>query len=167
MFKNFAFVALCVVVACVGCKKSARPDGMPNLVPAKITVTQNGAPLADAALNLVSADGSSAWPVGGKTDAKGVAVLYTRGEFKGAPEGAYKVAVVKNDVEIKEGATDEEGNPYKPTPEQLANPLLIDARYATLISLVPEEYANAQTSPLEVSISAASADLSVDVPALE
>lgn len=157
--------AVCALVAAIGCGGKPKPDGMPELIPATIVVTQEGAPLADATVTLVSADGSCKWAVGGKTDAKGRAALNTHGDFSGAPEGNFKVGVSKVEIKVKEGAVDEEGNPLQPTPEQLKNPALLDARFVETTSVVPAEYENAQNSPLEVTISKSAKETTVDVPA--
>ena len=88
-----ALVASCFLT--FGCGGKPKPDGMPDLYKTTIVVTQNGAPLADAALSLQSDDPSLKWAVGGKTDANGRAELTTHGDFKGAPAGTYRVGVVK------------------------------------------------------------------------
>ena len=164
----------CVLIACVccagaslGCGGKPKPDGMPELIPTTVVVTQNGAPLGDAALTLTSADGSCKWAVGGRSDAQGRAVLYTQGDYKGAPEGTFKVGVSKFDIKVKEGAVDDEGNPFKPSPEQLKNPALLDARFVETTSLIPSDCANAQTSPLELTISKGAKEVKLDVPSLE
>lgn len=116
-----------VVGGAFGCSGKKKPDNMPELYNVKVKATQGGAPLADASLNLISADGSTSYAVGGKTDSNGVASLTTHGDFKGAPAGTFKVGVVKTEFTVKEGAVDDEGNPYQPTLEQPANPALMDA----------------------------------------
>jgi len=158
---------VCSALALVGCGGKPKPDGMPELIPAIVVVTQNGAPLGDAALTLTSADGSCKWAVGGRTDAQGRATLYTQGDYKGAPEGTFKVGVSKFEIKVKEGAVDEEGNPFQPSPEQAKNPKLLDARFAESKSLVPSDCENAQTSPLEVTIAKGAKEVTLDVPALE
>ncbi len=162
-----AVAAAFVVGGALGCSGKKRPENLPELYNVKVKVTQGGAPLADASLNMIAADGSGGWSVGGKTDANGVASLTTHGDFKGAPAGTYKVGVVKTEFTVKEGAVDDEGNPYTPTPDQLKNPALMDARFVDITSTIPEEYANPQTSPLEATISADTKEISLDVPALE
>ncbi len=155
---------ICALGAALGCGGKPKPDGMPELIPATVVVTQNGEPMADATVTLVSVDGSCKWAVGGKTDAKGRAALSTHGDFSGAPEGTFKVGVSKVDIKVKEGAVDEEGNPLQPTPEQLKNPALLDARFVETTSLVPAEYENAQNSPLEITLSKSAKEATVDVP---
>ncbi|MDO5307955.1 MAG: hypothetical protein Q4G03_00445 [Planctomycetia bacterium] len=165
MHKYTLLALLCVVALFSGCKGKARPDGMPELVNVVVVVTQDGAPLADAALNLISSDGSCKWSVGGKSDESGRATLYTQGDFKGAPEGTFKVGVIKMDYTVKEGATDDEGNPLQITEEQKKHPELMDVRMVTMKSAVPDEVTNPQNSPLEITISKSAKEIPLEVPA--
>jgi hypothetical protein len=72
------------------------PDGMPPLHPTKITIKQEGSPLAGATVSLVNAaDPHYRWVVGGRTDANGLCQINTHGQYPGAPEGKYKVIVYK------------------------------------------------------------------------
>ena len=91
-------IALAAAVALnSGCGGPKKPEGLPNLVPCQATFTQDSAPLADASVRLVpQGEGADArWAVAGVTDAKGVAVFLTHGQFKGAPVGSYRVVVSK------------------------------------------------------------------------
>jgi len=78
---------------------------MPDLYPVTIMVTQENAPLTDALIDLVPSDGQNAWGAGGKTDAQGVAIMFARPDFKGAPIGKYKVVVTKKEIKKREGST--------------------------------------------------------------
>lgn len=102
------FAAALTVAAVCGCGPKL-PDGMPDLQPTTITITQGSAPLANAVLNIKPSDPStnSKFTCGGTTDANGVAVIVTHGQYKGAPEGKYKVAV---------SCTVGEGTPPPPSP---------------------------------------------------
>lgn len=162
--QGVAATLVCALVATVGCGGKPKPEGMPELIPATIVVTQDGAPLTDATVTLVDVDGNCKWAVGGKTDAKGRAALRTHGDYVGVPEGVFKVGVTKVDIQVKEGAVDEEGNPLQPTPEQLKNPALLDARFVETTSVVPAEYEDAQNSPLEVTFSKSTKEAAVDIP---
>jgi 5-hydroxyisourate hydrolase-like protein (transthyretin family) len=74
---------------------------LPPLVPVRITITQDGTPLADAAVTLINNDTSlSRWVVGGRTDASGVCNVCTQGKYSGAPHGSFKVLVRKEESEI-------------------------------------------------------------------
>ncbi len=158
-----AVVASCFLT--FGCGGKPKPDGMPDLYKTTIVVTHDGAPLADAALSLLSDDPSLKWAVGGKTDANGRAELTTHGDFKGAPAGTYRVGVVKMEYEIREGAVDEEGNPVVITEEMKKNPATMDVRYVNTRSLIPDEYTNPANSPLEITIDSSPSEIALEVPA--
>lgn len=72
-----------------------KPDGFPKLYPISIKVLQEGKPLDNASVSLRLVDESMVWSIGGKTDDKGVAVLWTHGKYQGAPEGKFKVSINK------------------------------------------------------------------------
>jgi len=93
-----------------GCGGKKKPDGMPTLYSCEIKVVQDGKPLPGAVVNLVSADGSVKWVVGGGTNDAGIAKMFTHGDFPGAPAGQYKVTITKTVIEDA------------PTQEQLNNP---------------------------------------------
>ena len=96
MRKAFLLVAICVALTfSTSCKREKRPDGMPDIYPCSIRVVQDGKPLADAEIAIVSSDPQIArFPCGGITDANGIAELKTM-TFKGAPKGSFKVVVSK------------------------------------------------------------------------
>jgi len=95
-----SFIALSLVVfPLTGCSEK-RPDGMPKLYPASITVTMDGTPLAAAMVQLYAEDSAnSQWGPGGITTASGIAELQTNGRYQGAPLGVYKVAVSKQEMD--------------------------------------------------------------------
>ena len=132
------YVALSLVVLS-GCGGKKKPDGLPTLYPCEIKVIQDGAPLAGAVVNLISADGSIKWVVGGGTNDSGVAKLFTHGDFPGAPAGNYKVTITKTVLEDA------------PTPEQLGNP-----NYAgpmgTDYDYVDLQYKSQKSTPLTMEI---------------
>ncbi|MDO5309860.1 MAG: hypothetical protein Q4G03_10290 [Planctomycetia bacterium] len=88
-------LVLALMVAVVGCGKPKKPDGLPDLQPVVLTVTQGTAPVANAVVILKATDSSATnnFTCGGTTDEKGVATIVTHGQYKGAPVGKYKVAV--------------------------------------------------------------------------
>ena len=85
-----------IFVCLSGCGGEKRPDGMPQLYPAVcVKVVQDGMPLEDATVSLRPNDKGFTWGIGGRTDAQGVAQLWTHGKYKGAPAGTFKVLVSK------------------------------------------------------------------------
>jgi len=86
------FCALCVAycVLMVGCGSR---NSIPGLVDIQITVTQEGKAL-EKAIVVLESPGVTFSP-SGVTDKDGIAVIYTNGTERGAPEGEYKVCVTK------------------------------------------------------------------------
>ncbi|MGN0930850.1 MAG: hypothetical protein ACI4NP_03950 [Thermoguttaceae bacterium] len=125
------FLILAAAGACVatsGCGQKL-PEGIPDLVPVTLVLTQEGAPLDEATVSCVPVDtANSRWSCGGTTDAKGELPLTTLGQYKGVPEGEYKVVVMKMLIENPPQTRDDPpGQRYR---------------------LVPEEYESADATPL-------------------
>jgi hypothetical protein len=97
LFVTLLTVAL--VLSVPGCGGKKLPPGMPDLYPATITITQENQPLGDAIVMLASADKSVQWSAVARTNAQGVAILETGGQYKGVPAGTYKVTVTKQEIE--------------------------------------------------------------------
>lgn len=88
-----------LIVFLIGCNSGrARPKGMPKLYPCTVTVIQEGAPLAGAIVKFFPQGTTLNWTVSGKTDAMGMAIIYTDGYFAGAPAGEYKVTIDKRET---------------------------------------------------------------------
>jgi len=155
------FLPLCLVSSLVlfsGCGQRL-PDGMPKLYPVTISVIQEGNPLADCSVSLRYADPSlGTWAIGGRTDDSGNAKLFTNG-YPGAPEGTFKVVLVKHDnVGLTERGEAEGRNDFEA------------ARRITVRvwSCVEEKYNSLETTPLEVVVAPSTRTLSVDAgPAVE
>jgi len=92
----FCAAGLLLIVSMSGCSQDrVPPPGLPRLYQCVITLTQGGEPLAGAMVTLHTQGTSLDWTVNGKTDEKGVAIIFTDGYFRGAPAGEYKVTVDK------------------------------------------------------------------------
>lgn len=95
--KLFFIILSLVLVSGCGVRK---PAGIPELHPAKVTVTNAGTPIKDATVTLRPVDSANSgnWNTLAITDENGVATIATsQGEWKsiGVPAGEYKVVVVK------------------------------------------------------------------------
>ena len=129
-------IALFIIVGCGG---EQRPDGMPRLYPAAITVMQGGSPLAEASVVLFPEDSANErWAPMGTTDASGVAVLRVDGRYEGAPLGTYKVTVSK--LEIIDGPGE-----------------------SRAVQHVPSQYGSLEDSPLRVEIIAGERNYTLEV----
>lgn len=91
----FAIVLLCLFI---GCNEQKLPSDMPELIQCTVTVIQDGKPLPDATVVFQNTDVLTRFVVGGRTDAKGVAVIRTDARYDGAPAGNYKIGVSKIEV---------------------------------------------------------------------
>jgi hypothetical protein len=90
-------------------KNSSRPVDLPALNSCKITITQNGVPLKEAAVIAVSQNPAVKYrTTTGTTDNNGVAELRTYG-FSGSPVGEFNVIVKKIVLEGAEEITDDFG----------------------------------------------------------
>lgn len=95
---NIAFIGSVVVMSSIlsGCGDRQRPEGMPDLYPCMITITQDGVPLSKASVTLISESPDLAeWASGGITDESGRCDINTRGKYRGCPAGIFKVTVKK------------------------------------------------------------------------
>lgn len=126
--------------ALVGCTEK-RPDGMPDLHPISVTLTQDGQPLAEASVLLLSDDESlTRWGVGGSTDQNGVATIRTYGKYPGAPAGEYRVIVMKTETETDPATQNKNWTPKFPGDGE------------KVYHLVDQQYSNPNSSPLKVTI---------------
>lgn len=142
-----------------GCPGAKKPADLPELYPVKITVIQDGKPLADASVTLNAPTNASRFVVGYKTDANGVAVLHTDGKFKGAPAGKYKVLISK--------VYAPEIDPNEVPPEDPEARKEYDARMSDLTAQQAEtvavEYKRPTTTPAEIEVTSAGLETTIDV----
>lgn len=159
--KRFAIIlSFCVAVSLliVGCGGQKTPDGFPKIYPTTVTVTVDGKPTEGAAVTLIPGTASN-WPIAGVTDATGVAIIRTGGEYVGAPEGEMTVCIVKKTEDLGPRAA------TPPTPdEDLLERNTVITRETTITRDTPAEYADAGTSPLKMTVKAGKNAETFDVP---
>ncbi|MGL4942674.1 MAG: hypothetical protein ACRC46_05740 [Thermoguttaceae bacterium] len=159
LWQNSALV-LFVWTAATGCQSGpVPPEGFPALVSGvAITVTQEGSPLADASVTLVPEDTSlSRWPVMGKTDSNGVAVIATYGQFAGAPAGKFKVLITKREYtpsKLPPPRADENIGDYQAA---------LAKEVCPTYDLVNPEFNSPKTTSASIEISRASTKHAIDV----
>ena len=100
-----------LAVCFTGCGGEPLPEGLPSLVPCQVKVTQGAEPLTEASVTLIPVSGDK-WSGTGRTDASGVAVIYTWDKHKGAPLGKYKVIVSKTESDKVQAVSSD--NPAPP-----------------------------------------------------
>ena len=151
-----SLVALSGILVCFAGCGSKLPDDLPKLYPAQIEVTADGEKLAGAIV-ILSPVGGGGESVGGGTDADGIAKLYTRGLYNGAPIGKYKVCVswVVMDAE-----------PTGKQPGLKKFNEQIDSDIIGRAGLKPE-YGDRKNTPLEVEIVAGNNSFPVEVKILD
>lgn len=154
MKKLMVIIPLALAVLCVvGCKGQARPDGMPDLVPASFKVLQDGQPVAGVTVNLFTE--GHGFPVSGVSDETGLVKLSTYSQdYDGAPVGEYRVTAYK--VEITPSEYGEEcPNEMAAAQEWMSKRC---SEYRPSYDLVNPECKNGGTTPLKISIKANGAD---------
>jgi hypothetical protein len=107
----------------------AKPEGFPEqLYPCQLTILQSEVPLQEAAVQLIpNIETGKIWSIGGRTNENGIVAIHTHGKWNGTPPGSYKVVVFKKYREFVKNK---------------------DVYY----SLVDENFATSQTTPLELEI---------------
>ncbi len=150
----FAITLLTTSFSVIGCGPK-KPDGLPELHPTTLTLTQDGAPLTDATV-ILNSQALGTWSCGGTSDADGVVVLRTHGQYDGAPLGKHKVLVVKT---ASQGGETPETPPQgefditayrQAEAERMANQNSRD--YGEMINYVEERFGNALETPLEIEV---------------
>ena len=139
-------LALCLLS---GCQEKKRPDGLPELFPCVITITQGGQPLNGARVFLVSESGNSEWTVSGNTDASGKAKISTHANYAGAPAGTFKVLVSKTEMSPSQ-FTEPANNASPEERAEYANSISTEKRIK--YKLVKPEFDDVKTTPLSITI---------------
>ena len=129
---------LLVFTFLAGCSGQRLPDGMPRLFPCEIIILQGGEPLAQAMVTIIPTEEGNKWSASGRTDDAGKAIMYTWGQYAGAPEGTYKVVIGKTEVV---------GAPPAATTEEAAR--RPPDRFYELVEAI---YSEASTTPLEIEV---------------
>ncbi|MDR0704031.1 MAG: hypothetical protein LBF88_03500 [Planctomycetaceae bacterium] len=144
------FVVACATIfSFTACSRKTSPSDLPELYPCKITVIQDGKPLADVNVVLQSTDKTAKYGYSSVlTDANGVAVLRTYGE-PGIPAGVYKIMLQKSVTEGEKELTDASGMKYK--------------HGGTTFSLIDTKFTDMKTTPLEIEIRNAPNVQTIDV----
>lgn len=147
----------CLLFALVfsGCTGSNLPEGWPKkVVPCSVTVTKGGRPIDGATVFLISTSTGGNWTVSGKTDAQGVAEIYTTCSAtskSGAPVGDFKVIISKANPPVAEtvpkAVLDAMG--YE---ERKAHDEKRAAERAKQAPLVPTALTQNGTTPLTISV---------------
>ena len=147
------FVVGAIITVCmIGCGPQL-PDGMPKLHPLTLTVTLEGQPFPDATVSLFPIDETMrSWSSGGVTAADGVLPVFTHGKYAGVPAGKYKVTVdcVTSD-------------PPRPKVATFAEIEAHNRKYPDF-RIVPLQFTDRETTPLEIEIVKGKNRLTVDIP---
>ncbi|MDR3109480.1 MAG: carboxypeptidase-like regulatory domain-containing protein [Planctomycetaceae bacterium] len=108
---TYLYILIFVALLVSGCTDKSRPTDLPKLYTCKIKVTQDGKPLEEATVTLLSKTPSKYGASSATTNATGVAVLRTYG-YDGVPLGEYSVTITKTGVEGAKEAETPEGIHY-------------------------------------------------------
>ena len=145
-YKHIFFLLVSFLVTS-GCGGQQRPADLPKLYPCTITVSQDGKPLGDALVKLISTDPNFKWAVFAQINASGTGKVYTQGLYAGAPEGEYKVVI------SKEEETAETTGPAVTKVGEFGETTTVAPTMLVVHSLVEKSYTDAETTPLGITIS--------------
>ena len=143
-FFIFNIILMVFGLSIFGCSRGV-PKDFPALHPCVITVTQDGTPLAEASVLLKPIQGN-ALSASGVTDKNGIAVMKVQATFDGAPEGKYKVMIVKQTREKNPEVKAEELQEFAPDSTALREKEYI------ITDFVDPKFGNATQTPLEIQI---------------
>lgn len=142
-------------VALLGCSQGPPlPDDLPPLTSCKVDVVYNGAPVSDATVTLIPADGK--WVGVGLTDQQGHSVIKTQGRYPGVPAGSYAVTVTKYDEQA-------EPPPTASTPEEDAQLDQAVNQMPPRKALVPKKYLKAESSGLKITVTESAMEETLDL----
>jgi len=163
LWKSIFVFGVCTFFV-VGCGQK-RPDGIPKLYPATVTVKNGASPIADASVFLVHQGGTSgSWAANGVTNTNGSAIINTSQggwKSKGAPEGEYKIFITKRPDVVED-----------PIPEEIMDDSDARQRFSAeqarklenAPKIIPEKLTNPAQSPLTITVgTSGTAELMVDV----
>lgn len=137
-------ISCALLLSLAGCGGGPeKPEGMPDLTPATITVTYQGQPVEGATVTLAPKSGQYA--AAGVTDASGKAVMKTNADFEGVVPGEFLVSISK--VEAVAATGGESSSDPAAYAREFEN-----ATVAKPKSLIPEKYASFDTSGLTVNV---------------
>lgn len=155
---RFMIVPLLAALFCLGCGPK-KPEGIPALSPATVTIVKGSDPVANANVFFVAITApSGSWSTVGVTDENGVAKMETtQGEWRasGVPEGEYQIYLTKlGKIEEPELPPDVETNPE-------AKQAYLDERLKRLEAAgkeIPKCLTSNETSDLKISVSGSTAE---------
>ncbi|MDR1959228.1 MAG: carboxypeptidase-like regulatory domain-containing protein [Planctomycetaceae bacterium] len=144
MQKLKTLILLSVVFSFFGCGEKL-PPGMPKLYETVLTITQDGSPLANANVLVISEDYTAVpYSAGGQTDPSGNVRLLTEGKYRGIPEGKYLVAVSKTEADDIE-------KPATFNSEEEIKAYLAEVEKHSFV-VVSEEFSDSAKSPLRLEV---------------
>ncbi len=161
-----AALILGVAALTAGCLGQKTPPDMPKLQPTKITITQEGAPCVGASVQLLKKDDLTyKWLPGGVTDAMGVCVVKTQGQYNGAPEGDFTVVVRKT---VRNESETRKNTPEPTDPAEAKEWIKKVAEEEKEFDYVDLKYKKVDTSDLTITITSGKNEATFEVgPAVE
>jgi hypothetical protein len=142
-----------ILVLCIGGCGPARPAGMPQTAPCKITVLKNGQPMSDIDVSLTRVEGNGALSITAYTNSNGVANLKTSwGSYlvSGAPVGKCKVTITKHVSLPPDGVTDAQLEKF--TPEEAEASEKKRESEIDKLRQIPKQFSILDTTPFEIVI---------------
>ncbi|MDO5552630.1 MAG: hypothetical protein Q4G68_02600 [Planctomycetia bacterium] len=141
---TMSLVAASLLALLTGCATQKTPDGLPDLVPCKVTITQSGAPVENVEVYLKNKNKEEGWATAGRTDESGTAEMYSLGKYKGIPKGEYIVVLQKT--------VPDDPDAYKAAIEAIRAGQKPLRDHFKLYSVFDTKYNTEETSDLEVTV---------------
>ena len=149
----FWILALSLSLLSTACNGPVRPANFPKVVPFSIVINNDGSPIDEVRVLLVSDKADVAWGVSGLTNHSGQSYLLTsQGAYsrKGCPEGKYKVIlsrVLLTGLELSE----EEYLKLSGDEIDVYSARIEDARRKQP-RIIPSSFSSVATTPLEIDV---------------
>jgi hypothetical protein len=154
--KNLLVTLYFISLVMIGCSHQHKPSDFPNLYSYTFTVLFQGQPVEKAQVMFLPEQSGQGWAVGGKTNNRGIAEIYThQGSYmkSGIPAGTFKVTIFKDPEELEQLAKSKE-EMDKMTPEEDAQyNARINEVLKTAKTIVPAILSNRAKTPLKIIVS--------------
>ncbi|HBT75548.1 MAG TPA: hypothetical protein DEB39_01190 [Planctomycetaceae bacterium] len=140
------------------------PSNYPQTVPCHIAVTKKGKPLEGVAVILVSSVNPPGLVSAGMTDSDGIAHIFSDfGNFPrtGAPQGEYKVCLVKENIPINDKTREE--RLAMTNAQRDAYEVRRAKKREAMPPIVPPRLSSPATTPLTFSLTESQSGLSIEV----
>jgi hypothetical protein len=153
--KNLLVILCFISLVLTGCSNH-KPSEFPKLYPYTFTVLLQGQPVEKAQVMFLSEQTGQGWAVGGKTNNRGIAEIYThQGSYmeSGIPAGTFKVTIFKEPEELEQFAKSKEEMDKMTQEEEVQYTIQFGKAMKTAKTIVPAILSYHATTPLQIIVS--------------